>query len=81
MTAMAAFFDVIVMKQRESTPAPFTTSDQIGLFESDRPILLPAVAAPADRHQRLIARNCSTAQARAIALATPLLQKADRITS
>src|SRR5262249_26339830 len=52
-----------------------------GLFESGRPMLL-APPSPSDRigTDVLIAWNRSTEQARATALAMPLLQKADRVT-
>jgi len=52
-----------------------------GLFESGRPILLSPPSPPRQIATNvLIAWNCSTEQARAIALAMPLLQKADRVT-
>ena len=51
------------------------------LFESGRPILLAPPLAPRQIATNvLIAWNCSTEQARAIALAMPLLQKAARVT-
>jgi nucleotide-binding universal stress UspA family protein len=54
---------------------------ETGLFESGRPILLSPPLPPRQIATNvLIAWNCSTEQARAIALAMPLLQKADRIT-
>jgi nucleotide-binding universal stress UspA family protein len=52
-----------------------------GLFESGRPILLSPPSPPRQIATNvLIPWNCSTEQARAIALAMPLLQKADRVT-
>jgi nucleotide-binding universal stress UspA family protein len=75
-------FDVIVMKRRDAHSSPMRDrAIESGLFESGRPILL---SPPSPLRQIatnvLIAWNCSTEQARAIALAMPLLQKADRIT-
>ena len=65
-----------------TTRAPCTTErSSSGLFESGRPILLSPPLPPRQIATNvLIAWNCSTEQARAIALALPLLQKADRIT-
>ena len=75
-------FDVIVMKRRDARSGPI--HDRLiesGLFESGRPILLAPPSPPQQIATNvLIAWNCSTEQARAIALAMPLLQKADRIT-
>ena len=75
-------FDVIVMKRRDERSGPI--HDRLiesGLFESGRPILLSPPSPPQQIATNvLIAWNCSTEQARAIALAMPLLQKADRIT-
>src|SRR5262245_19269324 len=75
-------FDVIVMSRPDANES-FVHNRALysGLFESGRPILL---APPAPRSQIaanvLIAWNRSTEQARATALAMPLLQKADRVT-
>ena len=75
-------FDAIVMKRRDARSGPI--HDRLiesGLFESGRPILLSPPSPPQQIATNvLIAWNCSTEQARAIALAMPLLQKADRIT-
>ena len=75
-------FDAIVMKRRDARSGPI--HDRLiesGLFESGRPILLAPPSPPQQIATNvLIAWNCSTEQARAIALAMPLLQKADRIT-
>jgi nucleotide-binding universal stress UspA family protein len=75
-------FDVIVMKRRDARSGPI--HDRLiesGLFESGRPILLSPPSPPQQIATNvLIAWNCSTEQARAIALAMPLLQKADHIT-
>ena len=75
-------FDVIVMKRRDERSGPIhDRAIESGLFESGRPILLsPPSPPPQIATNVLIAWNCSTEQARAIALAMPLLQKADRIT-
>jgi nucleotide-binding universal stress UspA family protein len=75
-------FDVIVMKRRDERSGPIhDRAIESGLFESGRPILLSPPSPPQQIATNvLIAWNCSTEQARAIALAMPLLQKADRIT-
>lgn len=75
-------FDVIVMKRRDARSGPIhDRAIESGLFESGRPILLSPPSPPRQIATNvLIAWNCSTEQARAIALAMPLLQKADRIT-
>ena len=75
-------FDVIVMKRRDANSIPLhDRAIESGLFESSRPILLSPPSPPRQIATNvLIAWNCSTEQARAIALAMPLLQKADRVT-
>jgi nucleotide-binding universal stress UspA family protein len=75
-------FDVIVMNRRDAKSSPLhDRAIEYGLFESGRPILLSPPSPPRQIASNvLIAWNCSTEQARAIALAMPLLQKADRIT-
>jgi nucleotide-binding universal stress UspA family protein len=75
-------FDVVVMKRRDEHSGPMhDRAIESGLFESGRPILLSPPLPPRQiANNVLIAWNCSTEQARAIALAMPLLQKADRIT-
>ena len=75
-------FDVIVMNRRDAKSSPLhDRAIEFGLFESGRPILLSPPSPPRQIATNvLIAWNCSTEQARAIALAMPLLQKADRIT-
>ena len=75
-------FDVIVMNRRDANSSPLhDRAIESGLFESGRPILLSPPSPPRQIATNvLIAWNCSTEQARAIALAMPLLQKADRIT-
>ena len=75
-------FDVIVMSRLDkNTTRLHNRAIYSGLFESGRPILL---APPSSSDQIganvLIAWNRSTEQARATALAMPLLQKADRVT-
>ena len=75
-------FDVIVMNRPDANSIGlYDRAIESGLFESGRPILL---SPPSPPHQIatnvLIAWNCSTEQARATALAMPLLQKADRVT-
>ena len=75
-------FDVIVMNRRDAKSGPLhDRAIKSGLFESGRPILLSPPSPPRQIATNvLIAWNCSTEQARAIALAMPLLQKADRVT-
>src|SRR6516165_5846396 len=75
-------FDVIVMsRSNKDTTGLHNRAINSGLFESGRPILL-APPSPPDQigTDVLIAWNRSTEQARATALAMPLLQKADRVT-
>ena len=75
-------FDVIVMHRSDTKSIGL--HDRVieyGLFESGRPILLsPPLAQRQIGTNVLIAWNCSTEQARATALAMPLLQTADRVT-
>jgi nucleotide-binding universal stress UspA family protein len=75
-------FDVIVMSRPdENTTGLYDRAIEFGLFESGRPILLSPPSPPRQIATNvLIAWNCSTEQARATALALPLLQKADRVT-
>ena len=75
-------FDVIVMSRPEANET-FVHNIALysGLFESGRPILLaPPAPPPQIATNVLIAWNCNTEQARATALAMPLLQKATRVT-
>jgi nucleotide-binding universal stress UspA family protein len=75
-------FDVIVMSRPDGNET-FVHNRALysGLFESGRPILLAPLALPPQIAANvLIAWNRSTEQARAIALAMPLLQKAKRVT-
>ena len=74
-------FDVIVMYRSDRNATDLhNQAINSGLFESGRPILL-APSPPAHIGTNvLIAWNRSTEQARATALAMPLLQKADRVT-
>ena len=74
-------FDVIVINRPDANSTGlYSRAIEFGLFESGRPILL---APPLPPHQIatnvLIAWNCSTEQARTIALAMPLLERADRV--
>ena len=75
-------FDVIVMNRPDgNTTRLRNRAIESGLFESGRPILLAPPSPPRQIATNvLIAWNCSTEQARATALAMPLLQKADRVT-
>jgi hypothetical protein len=64
-----------------NSPGLYNRVIESGLFESGRPILLSPPSPPRQIATNvLIAWNCSTEQARATALAMPLLQKADRVT-
>jgi nucleotide-binding universal stress UspA family protein len=75
-------FDVIVLS-RPGANETFVHNRALysGLFESGRPILLaPPAPPPQIATNVLIAWNRSTEQARATALAMPLLQKAKRVT-
>ena len=75
-------FDVIVINRPDANSIGlYNRAIKSGLFESGRPILLSPPSPPRQIASNvLIAWNCSTEQARAIALAMPLLQKADRVT-
>jgi len=75
-------FDVIVMNRPDvNSTAQYHRAIESGLFESGRPILLSPRTPPRQIATNvLIAWNCSTEQARATALAMPLLQRADRVT-
>jgi nucleotide-binding universal stress UspA family protein len=75
-------FDLIVMSRPDANET-FVHNRALysGLFESGRPILLAPPAPPLQTATNvLIAWNRSTEQARATALAMPLLQKANRVT-
>ena len=75
-------FDVIVLS-RPGANETFVHNRALysGLFESGRPVLLaPPAPPPQISTNVLIAWNRSTEQARATALAMPLLQKANRVT-
>ena len=75
-------FDVIVMNRPDAkSTLLYHRAIETGLFESGRPILLSPPSPPQQIATNvLIAWNCSTEQARAIALAMPLLQRADHVT-
>jgi len=75
-------FDVIVLSRRDANSGPMhDRAIESGLFESGRPILLSPPLPPSQIATNvLVAWNCSTEQARATALAMPILQKADRVT-
>jgi len=78
----ARVFDVIVMNRSDRNATGLhNQAISSGLFESGRPMLL-APPSPPDQigTNVLIAWNRSTEQARATALAMPLLQKANRVT-
>src|SRR5215472_15455073 len=75
-------FDVIVINRSgRNTTGLRDRAIYSALFDSGRPILLAPPSPPAQIGTNvLIAWNRSTEQARATALALPLLQKADRVT-
>jgi nucleotide-binding universal stress UspA family protein len=74
-------FDVIVMNRSDRNATDLhNQAINSGLFESGRPILLAPPSPPNQIGTNvLIAWNRSTEQARATALAMPLLQRADRV--
>ena len=68
-------FDVIVLGRSEPT-----TTLEVGLFESGRPVLIaPPMPRPQMGTNVLVAWNGSTEQARAIAFAMPILKRAHRV--
>jgi nucleotide-binding universal stress UspA family protein len=74
-------FDLIVLgRPAKGRQGPRMMTLESALFESGRPVLL-APPAPPQRigDNILIAWNCSTEQARATALAMPLLRQANRV--
>src|SRR5436190_2231875 len=76
-------FDIIVAGRpgagRGSRPSMATI--EAALFEAGRPVLIAPPSAPQRLGENiLIAWNCSTEQATSIALALPVLQKANRVT-
>ena len=75
-------FDVIVMSRPDAdTVAPYVRAIELGLFESGRPVLLSPPTAPKQiATDIMIHWNGSTEQARANALAMPLLHLAGRVT-
>jgi len=75
-------FDVIVMSRPNAdTTVPYQRAIESGLFESGRPVLLsPPIAPKQIATNIMIHWNGSTEQARANALAMPLLRLAGRVT-
>src|SRR3974390_2899839 len=75
-------FDVIVLaRPGEEWQSPSMVTLEAALFESGRPVLIaPPAPLPTLATRVLIAWNRSTEQARATALAMPLLRVAERIT-
>jgi nucleotide-binding universal stress UspA family protein len=75
-------FDITVLgKPDAKTIGLHYQAIESGLFESGRPILLSAPSPPKEIGTNImIAWNCSTEQARAIAFAMPLLHIAERVT-
>jgi nucleotide-binding universal stress UspA family protein len=74
-------FDLIVLgRPAKGRQGPRMTTLESALFESGRPVLLAPPAPPRRIGDTiLVAWNCSTEQARATALAMPLLRKAGRV--
>ena len=75
-------FDLIVMSRPDADAAPlYNRAIESGLFESGRPVLLsPPIAPKKVATNIMIHWNGSTEQARANALAMPLLRLAERVT-
>lgn len=75
-------FDIIVMSRPDAnSTGRHNRAIESALFESGRPILLSPPSPPKQiAGNVLIAWNCSTEQARATALAMPLLRQAERVT-
>ena len=75
-------FDVIVISRPDANSTTLhNRMIECGLFESGRPILLAPPRPPRQiATDVLVAWNCSTEQARATALAMPLLRQAGRVT-
>lgn len=74
-------FDLVVLGRPSSDPrGPHMSTFEAALFESGRPILLAPPKPPAQIGSNvLVAWNCSTEQARATALAMPILHRAERV--
>ena len=74
-------FDVIVMGRPDAhSSRVHNRAIETGLFDSGRPLLLaPPSPPPQIATNVLIPWNCSPEQARAVALALPLLRQADRV--
>jgi nucleotide-binding universal stress UspA family protein len=75
-------FDVIVMGRPDAdSTVPYNNAIESGLFESGRPVLLSPPTTPKQIATNIMIHwNGSTEQARANALAMPLLQLAKRVT-
>jgi nucleotide-binding universal stress UspA family protein len=75
-------FDIIVIGRAEPQPIGLhQKAIESGLFESGRPILIAPPSPPRQIGTNvLVAWNSSTEQARATALAMPLLRRAERVT-
>jgi len=75
-------FDITVLARPDAgTIGLHNRAIESGLFESGRPVLLAPPLPPKEVATHIIiAWNCSTEQARATALAMPLLKQAERVT-
>jgi len=80
--SLGRVFDIIVMSRSEaSANGLHDRAIESGLFDSGRPILIASPSPPSQIGTNvLVAWNCSTEQARATALAMPLLRAAGRVT-
>jgi nucleotide-binding universal stress UspA family protein len=78
----ARVFDLTVLGRPGDEPqSPRMVTLETALFESGRPVLIAPPNTPRQLGQNvLVAWNCSTEQARATALAMPLLQTAKQVT-
>ncbi|MCC6946925.1 MAG: universal stress protein [Bradyrhizobiaceae bacterium] len=80
--SLGRVFDVIVMARPEATASGLHhRAIESALFESGRPLLLAPPKAPGEIATNVLVHwNSSTEQARATALALPLLERAERVT-
>jgi nucleotide-binding universal stress UspA family protein len=79
--SLGRVFDLVVMgRPLSDSVAPSMAALETALFESGRPLLIAPPTPPASMGEHiLLAWNCSTETARAVALAMPLLERASRV--